>query len=165
MSDDLTPSEEILIKEFESGKSLSEASAIAFPESRRAMELATELLKENDYVRARFHMYMNDAGVSDLDIAKTLGRAFEIAEEDPKASTALLNATKFAVQLKNLLPQQSSSINVQAPITFLTQQQTVNNYGQQVKDRLDDEDIDNLLKEDIIDIEIIDKNNLFDDKE
>ncbi len=161
----LSPSQEVLMTAFSDGKSLAEASAIAYPESARPMELALKLIDENDFVKARFHLYMDEVNISDRDIAIKLARAFQLAEENPKASTAMLNATKFAADLKNLIPAKNSpNAEIVAPITFLTQQQTVNNFMETAKEHISDEIIDNLVDDDdIIVIETIPKDTLFDD--
>ena len=159
----LTPSETVLLNAVAAGKSMSEASSLAYPESTRPLELAHALLDENDFVRSRFHIYMNEYDLSDRDIAKNLSHATKLAESNPKASGALLNATKFACEVKALLaPKPQASQDIQAPVTYLTQSQTINNYLKEAQGQIDDSEIDTIIDDDIIVIETIPKDVLFD---
>jgi len=160
-----SPSQENFIEYITQGKTLAEASALAYPDAADSLAIATTLLEENDFVRARFHMYMDEYHVSDRDIAKQLGRAFDLAESNPKASGAVLNATKVAIELKGLNPSPAKRDLNQAPIAY-TQSQTINNYFEKAKEHISTEEIDTLTNEDdILVIDVIPKNDLFDDTE
>ena len=161
----LTPSQEVLLEAYADGATLSEAAALAYPESSRAMELASALIESNEFVKARFHLYLDECGVKDQDIAKNLARATALAEANPKASGALLNATKFAAEIKNLLPAKVSNKDFSVNGTqILTQQQTIINYMESAKEHLSDEKIDALIEDDaIIVVDTIPKDVLFDD--
>ena len=159
-----SPSQLILVQALQEGKNISEASAIAFPESSQSMDLALALIEENDFVRARFHLYMNELHLTDKDIALKLKTAFDLAESNPKASTAMLNATKYAASIKGLeAPKPTAQAQINAPITYLTQSQTINNYLEEAQSHISPEEIDKITSEDdILVIETIPKDVLFD---
>lgn len=167
LPEDITPSESLFIQKFfDEDMSIEEASFHAWPSQREPIKRAMAYLKNNEFVRARFHSYLNQNNLTDLDIAKNLSRATSIAEDDPKASSALLAATKEVAKLKDLYsPPKAPSIAEQLGLdTSLTQINVVNQYLSRAKDAgLTDEDLEELTKSPIIDVEVVPKKDLFDE--
>lgn len=166
MSEALTPAEEIFTHEFmDNGLSLEEASYLAWPTIKEPILRAQALIKNNDFVRARFHTYLDLHQLSDEDIAKNLALATQLALDDPKSSTALLNATKEAARLKDLYapPPQQKSLRDELGIgTGDTQINIVQQFIERAKDAgFSEEDIDSMVEAEIIDVKTIPKEDLF----
>ena len=161
---ELTPAEETLVTHLEEGLSLTEASFLAFPESSRPMQLAKAKLKDNDYIRARLMTLMEGSHLTDHDLVQHLKHTFTLAETNPKASTALLNATKFAFEVKELMPTTQTNLPLMHGSQNFTQNQIINQYYEKAKEHIPEEEIDILLSPVTIDIETIPKKELFDGK-
>jgi len=162
-----TPAEDIFTKAFmEDDLSLEEASYLAWPTLKEPILRAQALIKNNPFVRARFHSYLDIHNLSDEDIAKNLSLATQLALEDPKVSTALLNATKEAARLKDLYapPPQQHSIKDQLGLgDGNTQINIVQQFIDRAKDAgISEEDIDHMVDSPIIDVQTISKEDLFD---
>lgn len=158
----LTPAETTFVDSLEDGLSLTESAYKAFPEAKDPMRIAKAKLDDHDYIRTRLMVYFENTSMRDQDLVNYLKQTMDLALTNPKSSTALLNATKFAFEVKNLMPKKQTNLPHLQDSGSFTQNQIITNYYTTAQEKIPQKEIDTLLKPDIIKVQTIPKKELFD---
>lgn len=147
-----------------SGKSIEEACFEAYPAKEDPIKYALAKQKNLEFVRAYYKTMMADVGLSEKEVVTKLFRAAELAEEDPKASGALLKVVQECHKIYDVYPQQQQkeSLHVNS-ITINDRSQVLHQIFQEAAKEMPEEDIVKMLDSvNIGGLGVIPKKELFD---
>jgi hypothetical protein len=153
------------------GKTLEEASFLAFPSKEFPVKYAMAKIDNEKFVRANYHTLLAKAGLSEEESAIQLKKAFTLAEDDPKAATTILKLVQELHKVYNLYPEVTSTpsslqvgtLNLQDnSVTNNTKQQVLQNMYEEALEEMPEEEIDSMVESAILDErDVIPKVNLF----
>lgn len=149
------------------GKSPEVAAYEAFPEKEFPFKYAIAKIRNKEFVRANYHILLEDAGFTEIFTAENLYKAADLAESDPKASAALLNVVKEAHKIYDLYPQEQRNdhLNV-GTININDRSQVLQQIIQQAKQEMPEEQIEKMIESAKIgELGVIPKKELFDNGE
>jgi len=161
----LTQSEMLFQSLISQGKSPEDASIEAYPAKKFPIKYALSKIANKNFTRANYHVNLAKVGFTEEKTASLLMEAADLAEDDPKASTALLNVVKEAHKIYDLYPQEQrqESLTI-GSINITDRSQLLQQVYNQAKEEMPEEQIDKMVESAKIgELGVIPKKELFED--